>query len=213
MKPVPTRFARVSQPYGAKHRTAWRIACTVCAATLDLTASFGDGKRDEGLAHNFRNRGWRVGKKPADDLCPACATAPRLRQPPAAAPHSPEPAAMPQTHEVPPAQPPAAPSREDRRAIHEAIDARWDAGRDAYAGSASDRSIGAALDRPWAWVAEVRAAFFGERDINTATLDGAVAADELIARAQAIEDRALALAADAETLRRDAAAWRKVAGV
>jgi hypothetical protein len=219
------RFEAVSQPFGGRHRLAWQITCSGCGATLALFEQPGTGQRDEGLAKKFTQRGWEVGPRAARDLCPTCVAnaGARPARPPAAEPPSkvlariasvrarlatpsPEPAAMP---EVPPASPPPSPNREARRAIHEAIDAVWDAARDVYDGSASDRSIGAALNVPWAWVAEVREAFFGPQDTNVATLDGLKTADDLVARAQAIEDRALALAADAEALKRDADAWRK----
>jgi hypothetical protein len=215
-KPAPARFEKVSQPYGSTHRRAYRIACSACPETLDLHEAYGEAQIDERLTRKFAARGWVVGSSARRDLCPACGAKPKARLPDIPAHPAPPPdeaPAMPAAiHQVPPAAAPPAPTREDRQTIHAAIDARWNAGRECWAQAFSDKAVGELLDLPWAWVAEVRAAFFGERDINEATIDGVAAAGELEARGEALQARLVDLDGEVTKYLADVRAWRKAAG-
>lgn len=80
-------------------------------------------------------------------------------------------------------------------------------------GGGCDQTLAERLDVPRAWVSAVREAFFGDADACEARTDGLAQLADLAARTQAVEDRAMALAADAEALKRDVAKARKAAGV
>lgn len=232
---MSARFTAVSQAHGGKMRRAWAIRCCGCDAVAELADTFGVNTRDGQLAKKFARMGWLVGRNAAHDLCPACVAAARVKVKPSpaaaearagvtpglavAAPPPPAAAEQQQQQgegetmpETPRAEPPRTMGRDDRRRIHETIDAAWADERGCYLAGASDKSIAETLKVPWAWVAQVRNEAFGERDINEKALDGLAGLAALIGRAEALEARALDLAAEAETLRRDAEAWRKAAG-
>ena len=73
------------------------------------------------------------------------------------------------------------PDRAAKRRIHDEIAGNWDERFSRYIGSASDQSIAETLKMPRAWVAEIRADFFGDSGANEdieqlkSMLNGAVA--------------------------------------
>lgn len=195
MKP-DARFARVTLD-GPPQARAWRIYCTACGRSEDIV----DGRHGASATERDKRlteRGWRIGRR--RHLCPACAEP------------EPKPSSEPPPMAVH-ALPPRTPTRADNAIIHDAIDAAWDHERELYLGAASDAVISRTIDRPEKWVRDIREQFFGPNDACAARADGLAALTRIETRAAEIEDRALTLAADAEALKRDAAAARKAAGV
>lgn len=108
---------------------------------------------------------------------------------------------MPQLVASQPASQVRKPTREDRRRVLDEISANYnDIG---YVGTTSDASLAAKLDVPRAWVSDIREEFFGP-DQNEATVALRADVQKLIQLGRTLEDRAMTLAAEAETLRREA---------
>jgi hypothetical protein len=66
------------------------------------------------------------------------------------------------------AEAPRTPTRDEKRAIMDKLNAVYAEG--AYADAWSDKAVAGALNVPVAWVAEIRAEFFGEADVSEAEL-------------------------------------------
>ena len=79
---------------------------------------------------------------------------------------------------------PREPTREQKRRIHQEIEGNWDERAGRYLGSASDRSIAAGLSVPPAWVADIRADFFGDSGENADIAEFKI---ELAARIEDVE--------------------------
>lgn len=110
------------------------------------------------------------------------------------------------------ADPPPVATREDNRAIHEAIEVAWNVDRDCYLRDGSDLALAKRLDKPRAWVAAVREQFFGP-DTCEARLDAAGGLADLERRAKMLEGEAMDVAARAEALGRELAALRRSLGL
>lgn len=170
----------------------WRRMVVINCSTCDASASAHvKSESDEVRAKYWTGRGWSVGKRPADHLCPVCA----------ANPHQQKEATMAE------AEPPRQVTREDRRKINDALDAHYLPERGCYAKSFSDKLVAEKLSMPRAWVAEERERLFGP-DINEASAQQNAEVMALERRAQAAEDLAMKAAAEAESVKKDAAALR-----
>jgi len=213
------QFELVFVGAGASRRRAWSIKCG-CGREDQIQDATSSLLPTEVIAKKFAQRGWVVGHR--RHVCSACLEAERTGRRKGAAVKR---AAAAKTkagdkpmndtaqdrRQTVVSDPPPRPSREQRRQIHETIDANWSVKSDCYAAKNSDKQIAESLGVPWAWVAEVRDAAFGPADVNEAHLAGVVQLDDLILRGEALEERAMALAADVESWKRDAQALRKAA--
>lgn len=102
------------------------------------------------------------------------------------------------------------PTMEDRRRILEELQAAYDPTRKAYVGELSDEKLAAKLSVPRAWVSDIRSSFFGP-DTNEAMLRVQGELVAWLAKLKDIEERALGIAGEAETARREVAALMKKA--
>ena len=156
----------------------------------------------------FRKRGWSVGHRRSNDLCPACnprfgklkSHAPAQESQPMPAPTpAPKP---PETPSTLVAAPPPQPTRYDKRRVLDALDESYEP-EVGYRGSATDSSIARKLDVPRVWVSSLREDFFGpETSEYVLTIRNDV--QMLIERGAKLEKQGLELAAEGEALKRDA---------
>jgi hypothetical protein len=108
---------------------------------------------------------------------------------------------VPQHVAIQPASQIRKPTREDRRRVMDELNINYnDVG---YVASASDTSLAAKLDVPRVWVSDIRDEFFGP-DQNEATVTLRMDVQKLIQLGRSLEDRAMTLAAEAESLRHEA---------
>lgn len=87
----------------------------------------------------------------------------------------------------------------DNARIHEELLAKWDSKRGCYQGALNDAAVAESLKVPRAWVASVRAMFFGE-DTCAAKLEAPAQLGALKAEVKKLESEALDLATRAEAL-------------
>jgi hypothetical protein len=92
---------------------------------------------------------------------------------------------------------PPVPTAADRRRIYDAVEARYDLTGPCYTGNWTDAKLAEAVNVPRAWVAEVRGQFFGP-DISAERRAAPAKLLEHETRLKAIEDKHMALAAEAE---------------
>lgn len=210
------RFARGSRPEGSSHRETFLIRCAKCGRMAHADGSRQNGASQVFLAKRFRAMGWTVGPRASGDLCPEH-TGPR--------PHNSQPLSQAQRRAAwcsiegvarkkedqpvntkptlvvaPVAQTPRAPTREDRRKIVEELETFYDVDGQRYRAAHSDATMAAHLDMPRAWITEERERMYGP-DVNEAADARDAEIKTLIAQAKALEERGMALAADAELLR------------
>lgn len=149
---------------GQMHRTC-KITCGECGHVGDIgNQSFGTKRANELAPRKFRERGWLVGRRPADDRCPL--HNPRLRSTEPDSPH-PEETEMPKAPinhfdgQPLAAEPPRTMSFIDRRVILTKIEEVYIDEKIGYASGWSDRKVATDLNVPQAWVAELREQNFG----------------------------------------------------
>jgi hypothetical protein len=205
---------------------AYEVTCEKCG-NHDQAVSHGTGGRlmpFESALKVFRRFGWEIrGKR---TICPDCLT-PLQRQARATAaavvslvsppqkliePPTPVSDEIPTetiietpTEEPTVAEPQRLPlpelDRAAKRRIHDAVAGNWDERAGRYIGAASDQSIADELKVPRAWIAEIRADFFGDdgtneevgllrRDLDVAVIRFDTAADEALRLASAMEKQA-----------------------
>jgi len=180
-----------------------RITCRRCGKIEDLILSNStDGKHLplEAVLKKFKRMGWEIrGKR---TTCPDCLS-PAQRQANITRAADANPLTVyfeeainlpapeiidqlfPTLKETPMAEPataPAftAPTRDQKRRIHDEIAGNWDEPRGRYIGNASDQMIADHLKLPRAWVAEIRSDFFGEEGGNEEMVELRAALDRHI---------------------------------
>ena len=97
-------------------------------------------------------------------------------------------------------EPPREATRDDRRRILDALENVYDGARGLYSGAKSDATVADELKLPRAWVSAIREQFFGP-DANENDELARRKVGEFPAKLKHLEDKALALAAEAEALR------------
>lgn len=207
------RFGRTVMETEAGTSIFFRLpACTECHAEERIRVV--RNLPPEAFAGVMRKRGWRVGK--TDLVCPACVAKPPVPKPIPTPPVLQEVPKMPIPNPVsaPPAAPtvaaapppPASPA--DRKKVREALYEHYDEDKARYRQSWSDKALGAKLQVPWAWVAEIREALgFGPDQCEAADLRAAELAavrseladlaDDFVRRSAALEARIRKLEIDA----------------
>lgn len=212
------------------HAVTKQVAVCRCGAKSSVMAAHGTLLNVAKLAPHFRRLGWKIGSRRADDTCPQClrgragggrprphpapdreltpaqkraaycriADVPRAAPPTASKPFSTTPS--PSEPDMP-AEPPPKPSREQIRAIQNALDEHYlcspQAGGGCYRKSWSDAALAEKLKTPRAWVSEERERAYGP-DVCEDDLAGAKRLGELEAQLRAAADKALNAAAEAE---------------
>lgn len=210
----------------AKRRArAMQARCSKCPRTETVADNAGLARPMTYFADRFRRKGWRLGQRAGAHVCPQCVAglkpkvdlSPAQKRaafcriadvPRAAASPKPKEAAMtkPATGKAPAlavvADTPRQPTREDKRAIREALDACYLTDKGVYAGGDNDEAVAKRLNVPRAWVSAEREDAYGP---DACEDDGADrdALVKLIARAGEIYAKGLALAEEAETVRAD----------
>ncbi|PQO23379.1 hypothetical protein C2I36_08005 [Rhodobacteraceae bacterium WD3A24] len=97
---------------------------------------------------------------------------------------------------------PRRPDRVTRRRILDELEGCYDDAAGRYAGDNTDQKVGKRLGVPWAWVAEIRADFFGDANSNEQAEQIARRLAEAEKALTAREEEALALAASCEAERK-----------
>jgi hypothetical protein len=196
-------FRSTSEQVEGKWVRSREIGCDKCIALDHITETTHRPLPPEVVANKFRQRGWEIGKS---NICPQCVAAKAApRRPPEPAP-VPPPIIKPEPPKVIAMTETSQPTPEVRRAILDAIEEHWNHDRKCYRQAFSDKALGAKLNKPAIWVADIREKFYYPVDRNEAR-------DEAIANLQSLEkdtkaaaDRLLAAAQEAEALN------RKIAG-
>jgi hypothetical protein len=205
---------------GRKHPHL-QITCSDCDAN-DYVFISGAAAPPAMTNQAFRRRGWSVGRSRSNDLCPKCnprfgkakvhAAVAKLAIAAPVDPIGPRERnsspiietgvrTVPQHVAIQPASQIRKPTREDRRRVMDELNINYnDVG---YVASASDTSLAAKLDVPRVWVSDIRDEFFGP-DQNEATVTLRMDVQKLIQLGRSLEDRAMTLAAEAESLRHEA---------
>ena len=101
------------------------------------------------------------------------------------------------------------PTRDQRRAILDALDSNYDSDAQRYRGDMSDAKLSERLNLPRAWVAQFRADVYGDYDRNERSDADARRLDEAIALAGAAVERLTNMAVEAEKLMNDLKAARQ----
>jgi hypothetical protein len=105
---------------------------------------------------------------------------------------------------------PRTPTRDQRMLIHDELTKAYDPVGQRYGGADSDKALAERLDLPRAWVADVRAMFFGDHDRNTVMEKRSKELDAAIDMANAATTHLMNLATEAEELHRKLIACRKL---
>lgn len=138
-----TRFKAISRQVGAGYQRIYQAFCWQCSGVGEIVDSTRIGLPPEMIAKKFSGLGWHIGPNANRDHCPAC-----IRKP------EPKVTYM-------KAEPPRVPTREDRRKIIDALEEHYDAGRERYKASWTDKALANKLGLPAAWVAEERDRAYG----------------------------------------------------
>lgn len=163
---------------------AMQARCSKCPRTETVADNAGLARPMTYFADRFRRKGWRLGQRASAHVCPQCvgglkpkpALSPAQKQaafcriagvPRAASTAKPKEAVM--TKSAPGKTPalavvadtPRQPTREDKRAIREALDACYLTDKGVYAGCDSDAAVAKRLDVPRAWVSSEREDAYG----------------------------------------------------
>lgn len=189
--------------------SAERATCSTCERTEDVIHSNKASHIPPDIVvKKLKQRGWLFRGKKA--TCPFCAAEQRGREVRAATAAKPTPSIpspvpgkeyteiwFDEAQTIPEEMPtmadqnvvqidaaPRAPTREQKRRIHQEIEGNWDERAGRYIGSASDQAIADGLHVPRAWVVDIRADFFGDSGENA---DIAAFKAELATRIEDVE--------------------------
>ena len=225
-----TTFSRAAERFGLEivrlpmsngmWTSAERATCSTCDRTEDVIHSNKASHiPPEIVVKKLKQRGWLFRGKKA--TCPFCAADQRVREVRAATAAKPTPSITSPAPEIPEEMPtmadqnvvqidaaPRAPTREQKRRIHQEIEGNWDERAGRYIGSASDQSIADELHVPRAWVVDIRSDFFGDSGENA---DIAAFKAELATRIEDVEklvENAMASASRYDDLLKDLKAMK-----
>lgn len=137
-----------------------------------MTDSTAHGAPPEMIKRKFQQIGRTMGQKPTDDECPKCVSKRTLSPAQKRAAfcrinNIPRPQ-QPAKEKPAVVEPPRQPNIEDKRRIREALFAHYNEEKGCYSKAHSDKSVAAALNVPFAWVAQVREALGFGPDKNEA---------------------------------------------
>lgn len=208
------RFPCRTEQSAGKWQAYRFITCCQCGYDAKIKENTNKSLPIEFLSKKFREWGWDVGQTAKGDVCPRCVAGKKPMSPasrraafcainnvarlaPAAIP-APAPIEQPQVITM---ADPRQPTREDRRAILDSIEEHWNHERNCYRQAFSDKALGAKLNKPAAWVSDIRDEFFGP-DTNEARDEAIATLQTLEKDTKAAADRLLAAAQEAETLNR-----------
>lgn len=188
------------------------IICEKCPAVGRIPAK--THPTDDAIRRHFATRGWRV-RRNGSGTCPDCQSKKRpaaQEKPTVPAPAfslaREEPTAVfPRSVPGVDADQPPTPTRAQVRVIQDALDAAYDVERGRYNGDGSDLALAEKLDLPRAWITTERDRAYGPEG-NEAELVRQAKIDVLEKRCEVLADQALALAAEFDTVKREAAKLR-----
>lgn len=169
----------------AKRRArAMQARCSKCPRTETVADNAGLARPMTYFADRFRRKGWRLGQRASAHVCPQCIAG--LKPKPDLSPAQkraafcriaevPRAAASPKPKEAAMTKPaagkasalavvadtPRQPTREDKRAIREALDACYLTDKGVYAGGDNDEAVAKRLNVPRAWVSAEREDAYG----------------------------------------------------
>lgn len=196
MSGIYHRFRRISEPVEGAWRKYLQTTCYKCGRDDRVNDSTVLGMPPDMASKKFRQKGWRLGTKAGDDLCPACAKAPQAAPFP---PMRPETIAnggrrvlpdlttpQPMNEEISQmskpelkAEPPRNPTPADRRRISDALEEHYLTDKGCYRQAWTDAALGQKLATPAAWVKDVREMLFGDGDGNEAKAQQSEAVEAL----------------------------------
>ncbi len=157
------------------------IRCAKCGAVEKITTNKSRCLPDAALANFFRNKGWIVGRKPSEDICPSCQRAERKTP----VPVLPAPATPVVESNVVEfgirAEPPEQATKEDRRVIFAKLNDVYIDEAKGYDSDWSDQKVADDLGVPVAWVRSIREENFGSNPGNERMTSAVVRAEEILA--------------------------------
>lgn len=186
----------------------WRITCCQCSRQHLWKASFGAKLAAELVPRKFQMMGWKIGKKPSLDLCPACVKEARdarlsLAREKKVIPMKKEAASTTQAPALAlVADPPRDMTRDERRLIFGKLDEVYLDERRGYDDGWSDKRVAADLGVPRAWVAKIRDENFGADNTNIEARAAVTEAKALLARVDVIVEQAAELRKRIERIER-----------
>lgn len=189
-------------------QSAIEISCGACGHK-DHAVNSGGLKVLPGawVENYFAQKGWHVGRKPADDRCPKCAAEARADKRALASERKEKAVAAAPTA----AEPPRQMDFEDRRLIIRKLEEVYVDAKTGYDSGWSDKRVADDLGVPRAWVAELREANFGPARDNEEIRAFLARFDAHVAKVREVDERAEAVKADAVQLLQETRALVKVA--
>lgn len=171
------------------------ITCSACREEDFVIQTSRSGLPPDVIARKFSQAGWAVGKKPSDDLCPACIAkrvdSRKERQ-----------MDKPQNKPALVAVPPRQMSRDDRRVIFAKLDDVYLSEKDGYAPGWSDEKVASDLGIPRAWVETIRDENFGALKDNAETRQLLAEVEGVVSQVKAIEAKVADLLRKATEIRK-----------
>lgn len=209
-------FAAHRERHGPSFVNTYRLTCSACGVTGNCgNQDIGAKSAKQLIAQKFERKGWTVGRRPDDDLCPSCTALAERRSAKLVLVSKEDP--MPEPVKLKAAEAPRQPTREEKRICMEFIRERYDEKSERYLDGWTDHKIATDLNVPRAWVAEIRDEWFGAEGGN-AEIDKLLAeTDKLRFQLKDTEERygkeLTALANSMTVLMREVSVIRKAVGM
>lgn len=181
---IDREFVETSERYGGTMRKVARVECQQCHVSTSVGLATTTGfLPPHAIMKKLEQKGWMIGRRQGDDLCPGCANAKQGKQ-----------KAM--SNVVKPAifsaaslEPPREMTRDDRRIIISKLDAVYLDSKRGYDAGWSDHKVASDLGVPRKWVETIRAENFGDSGGNEEMAEFYAQAKALLAEThKAIQD-------------------------
>jgi hypothetical protein len=212
------QFEKTSIVQSGHTQSAYRVTCTKCEEVGKVVASGHTSSLPrEVIAKKFGQMGWALGKSPSKDVCPVCAKKPKTET---VAPAIPAPAIEPAVTQLNPsmftpvpqppitekpvlslpekakpvislAEPPAAPTREDKRIVLAKLQEVYLDETRGYCEGWNDNKVASDLGVPRAWVVTLREDNFGPENSSPEDRDTVQTALELKRKIDALTEDTL----------------------